>query len=376
MKFDTRAVHAGGEPDAETGAVAPPIHLSSTFRHSPEGPRGDELLYQRSDNPTQQRLETALAALDGAENALFFGSGIAACAAALQMLPGNGRLVVQTDCYNGFQAQVRHFAERWGWRVDWVDLADPAAAEAALREPAQLVWAETPSNPLLRVVDLPKLAELSHAAGALLLVDGTFATPALQQPLALGADVVLHSATKYMGGHSDVLGGVLCFAKDGTAAHNARVARELVGLHASPFAAWMVLRGLRSLGCRIERHSRNATNVATFLESHPAVSAVHYPGLTSSPWHELAKRQMRDFGGMLSIQLSGGKDAALAVAGALELFVNATSLGGCESLVEWRRGVEGKTPRSPEDLLRISVGLEDPDDLIGDLSQALDTVSA
>src|SRR5690606_1282579 len=199
-----------------------------------------------------------------------------------------------------------------------------------------------------------------------------FATPALQQPLALGADVVLHSATKYMGGHSDVLGGVLCFAKDGTAAHNACTARELVGLHASPFAAWMVLRGLRSLGCRVERHSRNAAKVAAFLESHHAISAVHYPGLTSSPWHDLARRQMRDFGGMLSIQLAGGKDAALTVASALQLFVNATSLGGCESLVEWRRGVEGRSPRSPDDLLRLSVGLEDADDLIADLEQALD----
>lgn len=368
-RFETLAVHLGGEPDAATGAVVPPLHLATTYQHPPDGVAPGGLLYQRADNPTQQRLETALAALEGGKRALFFASGLSACSAALHMRAG-GRLVVQNDCYAGFQGQLRTFAARWGWRVDTVDLADPAAARAALAEPADLVWAESPSNPLLRVVDLAELAQLAHTAGAKLLVDGTFATPALQQPLALGADLVLHSATKYMGGHSDVMGGVLAFAEDGAEADAAWHARELIGLNASPFNAWMVLRGLRSLAPRMAAHQAGAMAVARFLESHPAVAAVHYPGLPSHPGHEIAARQMRGFGGMLSFELAGGRDAALAVAGALQLFVNATSLGGCESLVEHRRSVEAQ-PRSPEGLLRLSVGLEHPDDLVDDLDRAL-----
>lgn len=364
-------MHAGGEPDAETGAVAPPLHLATTFRHSPDGVHAGEWLYQRSDNPTQQRLETALAALDGGGRGLFFSSGLAACSAALHMLPRGGRLVVQDDCYSGLQALLRHHAERWGWTLESVDLADPAVARAALAKPADLVWIETPSNPLLRIVDIGLLAGLAHAAGAKLLVDGTFASPALQAPLALGADVVLHSATKYMGGHSDVMGGVLVFAADGALAKNAFHARELIGLSASPFNAWMVLRGLRSLAARMSAHCRGAAIVAEYLATHPAVAAVHYPGLADSPWHALAARQMRAPGGMLSFELHGGRDAALAVAGRLRLFVNATSLGGCESLVEHRRSIEGAHPRSPEGLLRLSVGLEHPDDLVADLAQAL-----
>ncbi|HET6602813.1 MAG TPA: aminotransferase class I/II-fold pyridoxal phosphate-dependent enzyme [Xanthomonadaceae bacterium] len=373
MRFETLAVHTGGEPDAETGAIAPPIHLSSTFRHSPDGVHPGELLYQREDNPTQRRLEAALAALEGGARALFYGSGLAACSAALHAYwREDARLVMQNDCYAGFQAQVRHYAQRWGWRVDAVDLADPEAARTALARPATLVWAETPSNPLLRIVDLAALSELAHAAGARLLVDGTFATPALQQPLALGADSVLHSATKYMGGHSDVLGGVLVFAEDGAAARNAFYARELVGLAASPFAAWLVLRGLRSLAPRMRAHCQGARAVARFLAQRPEVEAVHYPGLPEAAGHALAGRQMSDFGGMLSFTLRGGREAALAVAGALVLFVNATSLGGCESLVEHRRSVEGAHPRSPENLLRLSIGLEHPDDLVADLAQALE----
>lgn len=371
-KFETLAVHSGAEPDAETGALAPPLHLSTTFRHSPDGVHAGEWLYQRSDNPTQQRLETALATLEGAGRALFFSSGLAACSAALHMLPAGGRVVVQSDCYNGLQSLLRHQAGRWGWTLEMVDLVDLDIARQALSTPADLVWIETPSNPLLRIADIAGVATLAHAAGARLLVDGTFASPALQSPLALGADVVLHSATKYMGGHSDVMGGVLAFASEGAMARNAFHARELIGLAASPFNAWMVLRGLRSLSARMAAHCRGARAVAAYLSTHPAVERVHYPGLEDSQWHALAARQMRDAGGMLSFQLGGGGAAALAVAGRLRLFINATSLGGCESLVEHRRSVEGSHPRSPENLLRLSVGLEHPDDLIADLAQALD----
>jgi len=374
LRFETLAVHAGGAPDAATGALAPPLHLATTFRHSPDGVHEGEWLYQRHDNPTQQRLEQALAALEGGARALFYSSGLAACAAALHMRPG-GRLVVQEDCYNGFRAQLRHQAGRWGWQVELVDLVDLEVARRVLATPADLVWAETPSNPMLRIADVAALADLAHAAGAPLLVDGTFASPALQSPLALGADVVLHSATKYMGGHSDVMGGVLVFARDDAMAQNVFHARELVGLSASPFNAWLVLRGLRSLPARMAAHCRGAQAVAEFLAAHPAVEAVNYPGLPQSPWHALAARQMRGFGGMLSFTLKGGREAALAVAGALRLFVNATSLGGCESLVEHRRSVEGSQPRSPENLLRLSVGLEHPEDLVADLGQALGTLA-
>lgn len=371
MRFETLAVRAGAEPDEETGALVPPLHLATTFEHAPDGARADGLLYQRRDNPTQRRLETALAALDGAERTLFFASGVAAGAAALHALPADSRLVVQRDLYSGLRMQLERYAARWKLRVEWSDLADPAQARAALREPAALVWAETPSNPLLRVVDIAALADLAHAAGARLLVDNTFATPALQQPLALGADLVLQSATKYLGGHSDVMGGVLSFARDDAWAESAFGAREFIGLNASPFAAWLVLRGLRSLPARMAWHCANARRVAEFLAAHPQVAAVHYPGLPNHPGQALAARQMRDAGGMLSFQVRGGAAAALAVAGRLELFVNATSLGGCESLVEHRASVEGPNTRTPPDLLRLSVGLEHADDLIADLEQAL-----
>lgn len=371
MRLETLAVHAGAEPDAQTGALAPPLHLSTTFEHAADGLRGDGLLYQRQDNPTQRRLEAALAALDGAERALFFSSGIGAGAAALHALPAGSRVLVQRDLYSGLRVQMQRFAERWRLTLDWFDGDDLEQARAALATAAALVWIESPSNPLLRVIDIAAIATLAHSAGARLLVDNTFASPALQQPLALGADLVLHSATKYMGGHSDVMGGVLCFARDDDWAERAFGAREFIGLNASPFAAWMVLRGLRSLPARMAWHCANARKVAEFLAGHARVSAVHYPGLSGHPGHALAARQMRDFGGMLSFQVQGGREAALAVAGGLRLFINATSLGGCESLVEHRASVEGPDSATPPDLLRLSVGLEHADDLVADLDQAL-----
>jgi cystathionine gamma-synthase len=374
MRFQTLAVHAGGEPDAETGAVVPPIHLATTYEHAPDGSRADGLQYQRADNPTQRRLETALAALEGGSHALFVGSGIAAGSALLNSLPRGSRVIVARDLYAGFRSLFSQLAERWDVLVEWCDLTDLHAVGKALQRPAALLWAETPSNPLLRISDIAALAQLAHAAGARLLVDNTFATPALQQPLALGADVVLHSATKYMGGHSDVMGGALVFADD-TWYAGARHARELIGLNASPFAAWMVLRGLRSLSARMAMHCANAKRVAAALANHPKIEVVHFPGLGNHPGHAIAATQMRDFGAMLSMQVKGGRDDALRVAGRLRLFINATSLGGCESLIEHRASVEGANPTSPLNLLRLSVGLEDADDLIADLHQALGTRS-
>jgi cystathionine gamma-synthase len=370
--------HAGGEADRETGAVTPPIHLSTTFLHGPESEPLHGWLYQREGNPTQDRLEAALAAIEGggpSSCALAFASGMAAAATLLQSLPAGARVLFHTDIYSGVRQLALDFLPRWGWSRS-SSTPDADATAAALGAPGlapALVWAETPTNPQLEILDLRRLAEAAHAAGARLLVDGTFATPALQQPLALGADIVLHSTTKYLGGHSDVLGGALVFAstKDGLVETVEKTRRRLGGT-ASPFSSWLILRGLRSLSCRMERHSANASALANALSGHPALSQVLYPGLASHPGHEIAARQMTAFGGMLALRVAGGRAAAVAVASRLKLFANATSLGGPESLVEHRASSDGPGTTTPEDLLRLSVGLEHPDDLLADLLQALD----
>lgn len=368
---ETLAVHAGAGPDPATGAVVPPLHLATTFRHGPAGERVAGYQYQREGNPTQDALEAALATLEDGAAALAFATGMAAIDALLQSLPAGSHVLLPRDCYTGLRALARDVLPGRGIAVDAVDMTDPDAVRAALRPATRLVWVETPSNPGLAVTDIAAVAAIAGGHGALLAVDSTFATPMLQQPLRLGADVVMHSLTKYVGGHSDVMGGVLVFRE--RAALHARVAhlRHLTGGTASPFNAWLLLRGLRSLPARMHWHCRNAMAVARYLEGHPAVSSVLYPGLPAHPGHAVASRQMRDFGGMLSVRVRGGRAAALAVAGALRLFTNATSLGGAESLVEHRASIEGDASASPADLLRLSVGLEHPDDLVADLEQAL-----
>lgn len=370
-RIETLAVHAGAETDRETGAVSPPIHLSTTFQHGPAGERVAGFEYQREHNPTQARLETALAALEGGASALAFGSGMAAMSAVLESLPPGSHVLIPTDCYTGLRTLTQEFLPERGVRADSVDLADLDAVRAAMRPETALVWAETPSNPLLQVADIAALAGIAHAAGARLACDNTFATPVLQRPLALGADIVMHSTTKYFGGHSDVMGGALVFAHDDDL--QARVAhrRHVTGGILAPFSAWLILRGCRSLPARMAWHCRNAHALAGFLAQHRAVAAVHYPGLASHPGHGIAARQMSEFGGMLSFQLRGGREAALRVAGALRLAINATSLGGPETLVEHRASVEGANPHSAQDLLRVSVGLESADDLLADFGQAL-----
>jgi cystathionine gamma-synthase len=372
MRFETLAVHAGAGTDAETGAVAPPIHLSTTFRHGPAAERIAGYEYQREGNPTQDRLDTALAALEGGAAALAYASGMAAIAGLLETLPPGARILLPDDCYSGLRYLATEFLPQRGVHAEFVDMTDPAAVEAACTKPVGLVWAETPSNPLLKISDLAALARIARAHGALLACDNTFATPALQRPLALGADVVMHSTTKYFGGHSDVLGGALVFARQDALFEAVRHRRHITGGVLSPFSAWLLLRGCRSLAARMAMHCANARALAEFLATHPAVARVNWPGLPSHPGHAVAKAQMRDFGAMLSVQLRGGRDAALAAAGKLQLFTNATSLGGCESLVEHRASVEGPKPVSPQDLLRVSVGLEHPDDLVADWAQALD----
>ena len=373
-KFDTLAVHAGAEPDPATGAVAPPIQLSTTFVHRTDG-EPDTFSYQRDDHPTQHRLETALAALEGGARALTFASGMAAVAAVLDTLERGQRVVVPEDCYVGTRGYVTDVLPERGIEVITVDTTDLDAVRAACAHGVTLLWAESPSNPRLRISDLAELAKIAHAAGARLACDNTFATPVLQRPLELGADVVMHSTTKYFGGHSDVLGGALIFAKNDAFAERIAARRLLTGAILSPFSAWLTLRGCRSLPARMAMHCANARKVAEFLTTHPAVERVNWPGLPAHPGHAVAKRQMRGhegmFGAMMSVELRGGYDAALALARGTKIFTNATSLGGCESLIEHRASAEGEHTQSPPGLVRISVGLEDPDDLIEDLRQAL-----
>ena len=368
---DTIAAHAGVAPDPANGAMTVPLQLSTTFEHTPDARTPLGFLYQRYDNPNQQQLEAVLARMDGGARTLFFATGMAAGAAVLQSLPPGSHLVIADDTYFGYRALIARFLAPHGLRHTVVDATDLDAVRAALSAPTALLWVETPSNPRLKICDIAALATLAHAAGARLLVDGTFAPPPLQRPLALGADIVLHSTTKYLNGHGDAMGGALTFAQDDHHAEACYDVRRMFGSSASPFSAWMTLRGLRTLPVRLERHCANARALAGFLDRHVRIPAVHYPGLAGHPGHAVAARQMRDFGGMLSFEVEGGREAALATAQRLRLFTNATSLGSTESLVEHRASIEGADSPTPPGLLRLSVGLEHAQDLIEDLAQAL-----
>ena len=371
MRLETLAIHAGGESDRETGAVTPPIHLATTFKHGPAGERIAGYEYQREGNPTNDRLCAAIAALEGGERALTFASGMAAATTLLESLPPGARIVIPDDCYAGVRMLASEFLPERGVVVQRVDMADLPTVEAACATGIDLLWVETPSNPLMKLSDITALAALARTHDALLVCDNTFASPVLQQPLALGADVVMHSTTKYFGGHSDVLGGALAFKRDDPFFQRVAHRLHITGAVMAPFNAWLTLRGCRSLPARMALHCSNARRVAEFLAAQPQVEQVNYPGLPTHPGHALAAKQMRDFGGMLSVQLRGGRDAALAMAGRLQLFTNATSLGGCESLVEHRASTEGPHTTTPQNLLRLSVGLEHVDDLLADLEQAL-----
>lgn len=371
LRPETLSVHTGNEADPATGAVAPPIHLATTFRHGASGERVAGYEYQREGNPTNDRLREALAALEGGEDAITFASGMAAISTLLESLPNGARLLIPDDCYTGLRMLCAEYLPERGIDALMVDMSDLDAVRAACTPGTAMVWIETPSNPRMTISDIAALVEIAHAVGALAVVDNTFATPLLQRPLALGADIVMHSTTKYFGGHSDVLGGALVFARRDDVF--ARVAHRvhITGATLAPFSAWLILRGCRSLGARMAMHCANARAVAEFLASRAEIKRVNYPALASHPGHTVAARQMRDFGGMMSIELRGGREAALAMAAKLRIFTNATSLGGCESLIEHRASVEGPNPRSPQSLLRMSVGLEHLDDLIEDLRQAL-----
>jgi cystathionine gamma-synthase len=373
MKFETRVVHAGHRIDP-SGSVAPPIFLSTTFARDPEGTPLGGHAYIRESNPTQDQLEAALAPLEGGEAAIVFASGMAAGVALLQTLPPGSHILLPDDVYYGYRAAAEEFLPNWGITASFVPMEDLAAIGAAVRPETRLLWLESPSNPLLKVTDLAAATAIAReAAGGDLLVvmDNTFATPRLQRPLELGADVVLHSTTKYLGGHSDVQGGALILARHGDLYEKLHHVRHVLGAVASPFNSWLVLRGIRTLACRVAAQSAGGLAVARALAAFPSVSAVHYPGLPSHPGHEIAGRQMSAFGAMLSFRAAGGMEAALRAVSRVQLFTRATSLGGIESLIEHRASSEGPGSRTPRDLIRVSVGLEHPDDLIADLAQAL-----
>lgn len=371
MRIETVAVHAAFSVDPSTGAVAPPIHLSTTFGRDEAGTPLAGHTYVRESSPTQDLLEEALWRLEGGEAALVFGSGMAAGLAIVQALPAGSHIVLPEDVYYGYRVAARDFFPAWGLTATFAALHEPGALAGALRPETRLVWLESPSNPLLRITDLAASAAVAREAGALVLVDSTFATPILQRPLESGADVVLHATTKGMGGHSDVQGGALVFRRKGELLEKVRHVRTILGAVSSPFNSWLVLRGLRTLAVRARFQSESALAVATALAAHPAVSRVNYPGLPSHPGHETARRQMSAFGSMISFHVGAGREAAIAAVGRTRLFTRATSLGGVESLIEHRATSEGAASTAPPDLIRLSIGLEHPEDLVADLAQAL-----
>jgi cystathionine gamma-synthase len=369
---ETKAIHVPAR--RLHGSIAPPIELSTTFEHGPAGERLHGFEYVRDNNPNVSDLETRLAAIEGADGAVAFGSGMAAGTALLARLAPGSRILFHKDLYFDFRRLADKILPNWGLRSESIDMSDASARSRAMQEGVNLVWFETPSNPSIDVLDIQAICEEARDHGAEVLVDGTFATPVVQRPLDLGATYVLHSLTKYMGGHSDVQGGSIAFRGDASIGAELMEKRRLTGGVLAPFNAWLISRGLQTLYCRMDRQCATAQRVAEALDGLDGVQRVRYPFLPSHPSHDVALKQMSSGGAMISIELEGGKDAAVRVASNVKLFVNATSLGGVESLIEHRASVEGPTSTSPPGLLRLSIGLENPDDLIEDLRLAIAAV--
>ena len=371
MKPETIAVHAARAPDPSSGAVAAPIQLSTTFERAADGGYPQGYQYGRTDNPTRRALEQAIAAMEGGAEALCFASGSAASMAAFSLLRPGDHVIAPAECYYGTTRQLRELVAPIGVRLALVDTWDTNAVEAAWTSSTRMLWIETPSNPRLFITDIAASAAIAHARGALLACDSTFATPALQRPLALGADIVMHSTTKFMAGHSDVTGGALIVGESADVHDRLRHYQGQAGAVPSPFDCWLTRRSMMTLHFRVRAQCQHASVVAGFLDGHPRIERVFYPGLPSHPGHELARRQMSDFGSMISATVRGGPEDALAVAARTRLFTRATSLGSVESLIEHRASIEGPGTGTPPNLLRLSIGLEHPDDLVADLEQAL-----
>lgn len=377
MRFETRAIHDGQPSDPVTGAVMTPVYQSSTFQQDGIGrPRAFE--YSRSGNPTRAALEAALASIESGKHGLAFASGVAATTAVLNLLGPGDHVVAGEDLYGGTYRLLQKVFGRWGVQTSYVNAADPAQVSAAFTERTRLLWVETPTNPLLRLADLRALAEVAHARQARLAVDNTFASPYFQRPLELGADLVVHSTTKYLGGHSDVIGGAVIVSDDGLH-QELKAYQNAAGAVPGPWDCWLVLRGIKTLALRMRAHEQNALRLARFLEAHPAVERVYYPGLPAHPQHELAKKQMSGFGGMISLDLKGGFPAVEQFTACLKVFILAESLGGVESLVCYPPKMTHSSIPSSErrrrgigdGLVRLSVGIEHGDDLEADLRQAL-----
>jgi cystathionine gamma-synthase len=372
----TLAAQALGHVDAATGALIPPLHTATTYERDPDNQYRRGRRYGRADNPTVDHAEALLAALDGGERCLLFASGMAAATTAFQALAPGDHVIAPQVMYWGLRHWLLTFARPWGLAVDLIDTSDLTALAAAIRPGnTKLVWLETPANPTWAITDIAAAARLAHQAGARLAVDGTAATPVLTRPLALGADLVMHSATKYLNGHGDVVAGALITARADDLWARITALRHDAGAILGPFEAWLLLRGLRTLYLRVERASMSARFLAERLQRHPQVASVLYPGLPGHPGHAIAARQMQGgFGGMLSIRVKGGEPAAIATAAETKIWQRATSLGGVESLIEHRASIEGPDTPVPADLLRLSVGIEHQGDLLADLTQALDQV--
>ncbi|HVZ79054.1 MAG TPA: aminotransferase class I/II-fold pyridoxal phosphate-dependent enzyme [Gemmatimonadaceae bacterium] len=371
MRIETIAVHAGHAPDPVTADVTPAIHLSTTFEREADGSYRAGYVYSRYANPNRTSLEQCLAQLEGGASAACFSSGSAATHAVCQALGPGAHIIAPDDAYFGTTKLMRDIFGPWGLELSLVDMTDLDAVRAALRPSTRLVWIETPSNPLVRVSDIAALSALAHEVGAIAVVDNTWATPVLQRPLELGADISMHSTTKYIGGHSDVLGGALVARAEDAFWERVRAVQASAGTVPSPFECWLALRGVRTLPWRVRGMTSNAQTLAAFLSTHAHVTAVHYPGLTTHHAHEIAQRQMSAPGAMMSFEVAGGAEAAMAAAGRLRIITRATSLGGTETLIEHRASVEGPGTRAPAGLLRMSVGLEHVEDLMADLDQAL-----
>jgi cystathionine gamma-synthase len=374
VKIETRAVHAGRKPEGGTRDVTPAIHLSTTFQKAGDGSLPGGFLYSRTDNPNRAALEEALASLEEGAAALAFSSGNAATLALLHALSPGDHVIIGEDVFYGTAILLKNLLANWGLKYSVVNMQDLGAVARAVTAATRLIWVETPSNPLLNVTDIGAAAAIARKAGALLACDNTWATPLLQLPLKLGADVVMHSVTKYLSGHSDVLSGALIFKETGPLFEKIRGIQRDGGSVPSPFECWLTLRGLQTFPYRVRAQSASAQKIAEFLTRQPKIEAVHYPGLPSHPGHSTAASQMSGFGGMLSIQVKGGQAEAFRLAAAVKLFTHATSLGGPHSLIEHRASVEGAATRSPVNLLRLSIGLEHPDDLVEDMEQALKTL--
>jgi cystathionine gamma-synthase len=373
MRFETRAIHVGQEPDAEFGAVSVPIYQTSTYAQPAVGkPKAYD--YARTGNPTREALQQVLSSLEAGTRGLSFSSGLGATTTLLLTLKPGDHVVLGDDVYGGTYRLLSRVMKEWGVAFDTIDLADDEALRGALRDETRIVWLETPTNPLLKVIDIARVAQAAHEAGARCVVDNTFATPYLQRPLELGADVVVHSVTKYLGGHSDLVGGAIVTSDDDLI-ERLTFLQNAVGAVPGPMDCFLALRGVKTLAVRMEAHCTGAERIASFLAGHPKVTKVLYPGLPDHPGHDVAKRQMRRFGGMVSFEV-GSRDEAIAVVERTKIFFLAESLGGVESLIEvpapmTHASVEGSPLEVPDTLVRVSVGIEHPDDLVSDLEQAL-----